>query len=243
MSSEDISVTLSERETLGKGLTALREQGLIPVVIHDHGKSSIHASGEKIPLEKVISAAGRHHPVEVKVGKEDRLVLIREIDYDPGNNQIRHVVFQSIKRDQKAHAEIPIELQGDVPAEHAGLMVLRQLDTVEVEALPTDLPDIVAVDATTLKDVGDSISVADLQVPPKVTILTESSYPIATVEQPKDQIAEADAAAEALAEDAESEGIPEEDADAETGETTDESADAADEATSEDAAADSDSKD
>ncbi len=225
MSSEKISVTLAERKTLGKQLSELRGKGLIPVVIHDHGQPSIHASGEQVPIEKVVAAAGGHHPVEVKVGKEDRLALIREVDYNPRNNKIRHVVFQSIKRDQKAQAEIPIELHGDIPAEHAGLMVLRQLDTVEVEALPANLPDIIPVDATVLKEVGDTVSVADLQVPPKVTILTEETYPIATVEQPKDQLAEADAAAEALAEDAEIEGIPGDEEAAEDQEAADSNAD------------------
>ncbi len=209
MSSDEITINLEKRDQLGKRLRGLRSDGLIPVVIHDHGQDSIHASGEKVPLEKVVSSAGRHHPVEVKVGKEARLALIRDIDFDPRKDQIRHVVFQSIRRDQKAHAEIPIDLQGDMPAEHAGLMVLRQLDTVEVEALPTDLPDSIPVDATVLKEVGDHLTVADLRIPKRVTVLTEDTYPVATVEQPKDQLAEADAAAEALAEDAEISGIPE----------------------------------
>lgn len=241
MSSDEITINLEKRDQLGKRLRGLRGSGLIPVVVHDHGQDSIHASGEKVPLEKVVSSAGRHHPVEVKIGKESRLALIRDIDFDPRKDQIRHVVFQSIRRDQKAHAEIPIDLQGDMPAEHAGLMVLRQLDTVEVEALPTDLPDSIPVDVTVLKEVGDSVSVADLQVPKRVTILTEDNYPIATVEQPKDQLAEADAAAEALAEDAELSGIPEDEDTAEGEAESD--ADNEGEAESDDEADDSSAED
>ena len=209
MSSDEITLQLEKRDVLGKGLKPLRNDGKVPVVVHDHGNDSIHASAQFVPIEKVIDTAGYHHPIELEIGKESRLVLIRDIDYDPRKHQIRHVVFQSIRRDEKAHAEIPVEFRGEAPAERAGLMVLRQLDTVEVEALPADLPDVITIDASTLAEEGDSLSVADLEIPKRVTILTDETYPVASVEMPKDQLAEADAAAEALAEHAELSGIPE----------------------------------
>ncbi len=211
MSSDTITVELKKRDILRKKLASLRQTGEVPVVVHDHGKPSIHASVQALPLEKTIATAGRHHPIEAKIGSESRLVLIRDVDYDPRRHQIRHVVFQSIHRNQKAHAEIPIEFDGDIPAERASLMVIYQLDEIEVEALPNDLPDNILVDPSSLKEVGDTIYVRDIPVPKGVTILTEGNYPIATVEMPKDQLAEADASAESLAEDAEMSGIPEED--------------------------------
>ncbi len=81
-------------------------------------------------------------------------------------------------------------------------MVLKQLDTVQVKALPKDLPDQLLVDPSVLAEVGDNLTVADLVVPNGVTIMAEPEQTIAVVEMPKDQIAEANAAAEALAEDA-----------------------------------------
>lgn len=210
MSTDKISLNLEKREVVRKKLAPLRASGVVPVVVHDHGSPSLHASGQYVAVEKVISSAGKHHPVEISVDKDSRLALIRDIDYDPRKRTIRHVVFQSIKRDQKAQAEIPVIFDGDIPAERASLMVIKQLDEIEVEALPNDLPDAIVIDPSTLVEVGDSISVADVVVPKGVTILTDPTYQIAVVEAPKDQLAEADAAAEALAEDAESAGIPEE---------------------------------
>ena len=223
MSSEDISIQLEKRDTIGKQVRQLRQTGVVPVVVHDHGKDSIHASSQLVPLEKVIKSAGRHHPVEIKVGSDARLALIRDIDYDPRKNRVRHVVFQSIRRDEKTHAEIPVEIKGEIPAEKASLMVLRQLDTVEVEALPSDLPESLSVDGAKLAEVGDTITVADLEVPANVLILNDMSQALAMVEMPRDQVAEADAAAESLAEDAEQSALPD---------TTEESSDgSAEEAT------------
>jgi len=210
MSSDTITIELQKREIIRKKLAGLRENGEVPVVVHDHGKPSIHASGAMVPLQKVVTVAGKHHPIELKVGSEDRLVLIRDVDYNPRTHHLRHVVFQAIRRNKKAHAEIPIEFNGDIPAERSSLMVIYQLDHVEVEALPSDLPDMISVDPSPLKDVGDTMLVGDLKAPKGVTILTEATYPIATVEMPKDQLAEADASAESLAEDAESDDIADE---------------------------------
>lgn len=227
MSTDTITIELKEREIIRKKLAALRNIGEVPVVVHDHGKPSMHASGPYLPLEKIVSAAGRHHPIEVQVAGESRLVLIRDIDYDPRKNQIRHIVFQSIRRNEKTHAEIPILFSDDIPAERASLMVIRQLDSVEVEALPKDLPDSLSVDPAGLVEVGDSVSVADITAPKGVTILTELNYKIATVEMPKDQLAEADAAAESLAEDAELSGLPDEEVETDSTEAAEEAPDEA----------------
>lgn len=206
MATEEITVELQERTVLRKGLRKLRDAGQIPAVIHDHGKPSLHVAGDFLKLSKMYAQAGKHHPVQLKVGDKEQLALIKDVDYEPAKHQMRHMVFQAIKQDEKVTAEIPLVLEGEIPAEKISLMVITSLDTVEVEALPRDLPDQLTVDASVLAEVGDKINVGDIKVPEGVTILTELEHTIATVEMPKDQIAEADAAQAALAEDA---GTPE----------------------------------
>jgi large subunit ribosomal protein L25 len=236
MSTDTIQIDLKDREVLGKGLTKLRVEGQIPAVVHDHGKDSLHVMADVKVISKVYSEAGKHHPVELKIGSKQRLALIKDVDFEPTRHEIRHVVFQSIKQDEKVSAEIPIRMLGDeIPAEKKSLLVLQQLDHVVVEALPKDLPDEVTVDGMKLEEVGDSLSVADLVVPAGVTIMTDPTNQIAIVEMPKDQIAEADAAAESLAEDAAStsDAEGEEAAPAEGTEETGEAAPAAESATKE----------
>jgi len=216
MSSDTIAVELSERQTLGKGLQKLRHDGLVPAVIHDHGKESIHVMGDFQTLNKVYAEAGKHHPVELSVGKQNHLALIKDVDFEPVKHRMRHVVFQAIKQNEEVEAEIPVVFKEDaeIPAEKMSLLVLKQLDHVEVKALPRDLPNELVVDPSTLAEVGDHLTVADLKAPAGVTILTAPETSIAVVEMPKDQLAEADAAAAALAEDAgvteEAEAAPEE---------------------------------
>lgn len=203
MSDEKIVVELTGRETLGKGLSKLRADGDVPAVIHVPGKSSIHVTGDYMALGKAYSKAGKRQPVHLKIDGKQRLAIIKDVDFEPTKHQLRHVVFQAIKQNEKVTAEIPVVLVGDdIPAEIAGHMVLPQLDAVQVEALPNDLPDKLEADATKLVEVGDRLTVADLKIPANVTLLTEPEQSLAVVEMPKDQLAEANAAAESLAEDA-----------------------------------------
>lgn len=203
MSNDTISVELQERTIVRKGLQGLRASGLIPAVIHDHGNPSIHVMGDFVLLSKIYSAAGKHHPVQVTVGKQQHLALIKDVDFEPAKHRMRHIVFQAIKQNEETEAEIPIAFKDvEIPAERVSLLVLKQLDRVQVKALPKDLPDELVVDPSKLAEVGDHVTVADLEVPEGVTVLTDPTSQIAIVEMPKDQAAEADAAAAALADDA-----------------------------------------
>ena len=207
MSNDTITVELQKREIIRKGLAGLRAEGQVPAVIHDHGKDSVHVMGDFLKISKVYSQAGKHHPVELQVGDKKYRALIKDVDFDPAKHRVRHVVFQAIRQNEKTTADIPVVLVGeDIPAEKKSLLVLTQLDTVQVEALPRDLPDELTVDATTLAEVGDKLTVADIKAPSGVTILTDLEQSLAVVEMPKDQIAEADAAAASLADDAAASG-------------------------------------
>lgn len=206
MSGQDIALTLATREVVGKGLNKLRREGQVPAVVHDHGKDSLHVQAGYTELVKVFNAAGKHHPVNLTIGSKKYMALIKDVDFEPRKHQVRHVVFNAIKADEKQTTEVPVHFTEDaeIPAEKAGLMVIRNLDVVEIEALPKDLIDEIIVDPTSLTEIGDKLTVADLKVPSTVTIITESEHAIATVEETKAQMSE-EAEAEEAAEGAEGE--------------------------------------
>ena len=186
MSDASGTLKLEERTTLGKGLGAMRRDGMIPAVIHNHGEASITVMAPEAELIKVYRSAGKHHPLNLMVGSSPYLALIKDVHYNPAKQRMQHVVFQAIKQNEKVEAEIPLHLvEGEIPAEKMGLVILHQLDHVQVEAFPRDLPDQLLVDVTKLAELGDKITVGDLAVPSGVTILTEADHPIAIVAEPK----------------------------------------------------------
>lgn len=195
----DKPVQLTDRAVIRKGLSGLRQEGLIPAVIHNHGQPSLHVMGGELELGKIYRVAGKHHPLELHVGSQQFLALIKDVQFNPVKRRMQHIVFQAIRRDEKVEAEVPVKLIGEVPAEKVGLLVLHQLDHVEVEALPKNLPDELTLDATKLVELHDKLTVADITAPEGVTILTGGDHPIATVVETRAQIA--DEAAEETAED------------------------------------------
>lgn len=189
MNSEKISIELQPRETFGKAVKHLRREGIVPGVIHDHGNPSIHIQAEYQALYKVFVSAGKHHPVEVTVDGKHYTTIIKAATFDPRYNSLTHITFGAIKANEKVSAEIPVhpaysEGNEASPAERAGLIVLAQLDTVEVKALPKDLPDELRYDAEKLVAVGDQVTVEDLVVPSGVEVETEPHQVLATVFEP-----------------------------------------------------------
>jgi large subunit ribosomal protein L25 len=171
-------------------LNHMRRDGTVPAVIHNHGQESIHVMAPETELVKVYLAAGKHHPLNLEVGTDKYLALIKDAHFDPVKRRLQHVVFQAINRNETVEAEVPIRIEGDIPAERVGLMVLQQLDTVEVEALPRNLPDELVVSAEKLAELHDKITVADLSIPEGVTVLTDAEHPIATVVETRAMVAE-----------------------------------------------------
>ena len=187
--SDQITLTVDTRDTLGKGVKRLREQGIVPGVIHDHGKASVHIQAEYQALFKVFTTAGRHHPVVVNADGKKFTTIIKSMTFDPRYNSITHVVFGAIRANEKVDAEIPVHPQYSEgneasPAERAGLIVLAQTTAVHVKALPKDLPDVLTYDAEKLVAVGDQVTVADLAVPSGVELEIEPEHVVATVFEP-----------------------------------------------------------
>jgi large subunit ribosomal protein L25 len=207
MAQDQISLTLAPREVTGKKVKNLRADGQVPAVIHNHGKASVVVAGEYVAMLKTYQQAGRHHPVALTSGSQHFTAMIKSAEFDPKKHILRHVVFNAVKANQKVTAEIPIQptyAEGNEvsPAERAGLMVLGSADVLEVEALPKDLPDALTYDAEKLVEVGDHITVADLQVPDGVTVQAEDTQTIASVYEPSAvAAANEDAGGDAEAED------------------------------------------
>lgn len=196
---EEVLLEVKKREVIGKAVKRLRQEGLVPAVIHDHGKASVHVEGNYLEMLKAYQKAGKHHPLSLKADGHNYTVLIRDVDVDPRKHQLRHVVFNAVKANEKVDAEIPVRIRFDegneaTPAERAGLIVLHQLEAVEVEALPRDLPDFLEFDGEKLAAVGDSATVADIIVPANVTIKTDPAHQLAAVFEPSALQAANDAA-------------------------------------------------
>lgn len=207
---KELTLELEHREITGKQVKNLRKTGMIPAVIHDHGKPSVVVAVEYQALFHAYQNAGKHHPVQLKANGKNYTAIIKSITHDPRYNAVTHVVFNAIKAREKVTTEVPIHMVLDegndvTPAERASLMVLRNATTVEIEAPANKLPDALEFNGEKLVEIGDSATIADLVIPEGVVVKAEPEQTIARVVEPAAVAAANDAAGgEAEAEEAES---------------------------------------
>ncbi len=186
MSSDKIVLSAEKREITGKKVRSMRHNGKIPATVYQKGKESFNIAVDYIPFTKVWAVAGSAQPVELTVGEETHLTMIKDVHLDPAKNTVMHVAFHAVRRDRKVEAEVPIHIEGDVPAEQAGNFIVRPNDHVLVKALPSDLPEKLVVSALSLEKPGDKLTVADIQsVAGDFEILSEPETILASVEEPR----------------------------------------------------------
>src|SRR5664280_2411194 len=164
MSRDTIELTLEARTVEGKAVKHLRKVGLVPAVVHDHGKDSVLVQGDRSLLLKAYKQAGRHHPIELTAGGKHYTAMIKTIEFEPRKQALNHIVFNAVSATEKVETEVPLhprfaEGNDASPAERSGLMVLPHLTVVTVQAVSSKLPDALEYDAEKLVEVGDHITV------------------------------------------------------------------------------------
>jgi large subunit ribosomal protein L25 len=179
-------LTVQKREVSGRKVKQLRKKEIVPANVY--GKK-IKSSPVQLNLKdfaRVYGEVGETGLIDLIVEgeKETRPVLIHNVQRDPVKRTPLHVDFHQIVLTEKVKAAIPIELVGTSPADiqKVGILV-KVIPEIEVEALPTDLPDSLPVDTSKLEKVDDFVSVKDLKVDrSRVELRIDESQIVAKIE-------------------------------------------------------------
>jgi large subunit ribosomal protein L25 len=186
---EKIELTVSKREEAGKELKKSRHAGLIPAVVYGKKIKPISILVDHKAFVKNIlrSEAGMNAIVTLKVAGEkqkDLAVLTHDVQRHPLTGDILHVDFRHIVMDEAIKTKVRVELAGTpIGVKESGGVLVHGLREVEVECLPTDIPDNFTVDVSGLK-INDSLHVTDLVKLPKVKVLTNLTEMVATCSPP-----------------------------------------------------------
>ena len=179
----------AEKRTLtGRKVKQLRREGVLPANVYGKNVKSFAVQVDNKEFSSMYKEVGETSLVDLVVGKKSIPVLVNNTHLDPVTDEYLHVDFLQVNLKEKVKAHIPLELVGDAPAEKTGLGTLvQQLDEVEVEALPTDLPDKFEVDVSSLDDTEKVITVADIKVDSKkVEMISDKELFVAKVEEVKE---------------------------------------------------------
>ncbi len=185
---------VEKREITGRKVKNLRQEDLLPASVYGKEIESISLKADFHQVKDIFNQVGETSLIEldVKGEKENRPVLMKNPQYDSISDDLLHLDFHQVDLSQKVTAEVPVELVGKSPAAESGEGVLVQLvNQLEVEALPTELPEKFIVDVSDLKEVDDTVTLADLEkYSEEVEIKAEEDQILAKVEPLLEEVEE-----------------------------------------------------
>lgn len=185
----------AEKRTLkGRKVKTLRREGILPANVYGKKIKSEEVQVDSKEFRKVFEQAGETGIIELTIGSVKKPVLVHDVQLNSLSDEPIHVDFMQVDLNEKVTATVPVEVEGESPAEKAGIgTVVKLLNEIEVKALPANLPEKFVIDASKLEEVDQVIKIADLDYDrAKVEIEVDPEELVVKVEPPqKEEVVEA----------------------------------------------------
>ena len=186
MPQEYEQINVGERTHKGKSkIRAMRRDGKIPGVYYYHGEDNVNLEIDKKNLYHALSTG--QHVFEVTMNGETQYVMIKAVQYHPVTDEVMHVDLMRVRRSEKMTFTIPIVLEGDAIGVEEGGVLSQILTAIDINCLPTDVPESINVDISDL-ELNSTISIVDItDIPDDVEIVTSIESTVATITPPKEE--------------------------------------------------------
>ncbi|HWY70053.1 MAG TPA: 50S ribosomal protein L25 [Terriglobales bacterium] len=188
----------------------VRRSGNIPAVVYGAKKESVAVTVNPKQISRILHSESGHNTVfDLKVGSEQSKAMIVDWQYEPIKGSLLHIDLKRIAMDKALRVKVPVQLTGVPEGVKTQGGILEQIvREVEIECLPSDIPDHIDVDVTPLV-FGQVFRVSDLPHSGKLKFITDETQPVAHITSVKEVVeaAPAEAGAEVAAAPAEPEVI------------------------------------
>ena len=186
--SDQAVIKAEARTDVGKQAAKhLRQEGRLPAVVYGESQDPVKCVVDRKDLEDILQDRGRNAILTLDMangGGAGQHMIIKEIQHHPLRREILHVDLHRISLTQKINVEVRIEGEGTpVGVRLGGGILEHMLHHLEVECLPTEIPDAIRYDVSEM-EVGDSVHVSDLSVEGDVSIVTEGDRSVFVVAPP-----------------------------------------------------------
>jgi large subunit ribosomal protein L25 len=177
------------RTETGKGVARkLRRQNMMPAVLYGEGRCMPITLSRRELLRVIGSGVGERSLITLELTgdrgkKETRHSIIKEYQTDPVSKELLHVDFLEISLKKKIRMTIPIIIINEAAGVKKGGIMQQQMREVEIECLPTEIPEGIEVDVSSL-DIGHSIHVSDLTLKEGLKILSDPQDVVLTILAP-----------------------------------------------------------
>lgn len=179
---EEIIIKAEKRTVKGKQVAQLRRAGILPGVIYGHkiGTQAIQMDRHTVSLQ--MSSITPTTLVTVDVAGDKIKAFVRDRQRDVLHGILTHLDFLAVSMTEKMRAAVAVELTGEAPVLDNPIYLLNHsVNVIEIECLPQDMPERILVDVSGITTAEDTITIADLKLGDKVTILTDHSEVVVSV--------------------------------------------------------------
>ncbi len=187
---EKVILKTEVRKSAGKKIAkGLRTKGLVPAVVYKGGKEALKLQIDERAFNEILhTKAGGNVIITLKMHdaakEKDRTVIIKEIQRGPIKGEVLHVDFYEISLTETLKVNVPVVPHGEAAGvKKDGGTLEHVMWEVQVECLPTAIPEKIEVDVSNL-NIGDAIYVKNIVVPEGVKILNDPELIIMIVKPP-----------------------------------------------------------
>ncbi len=185
---EKVVIAATRRTVTGKKVGVLRREGKLPGVIYGHHVEPISILMDTREATRILSTITGSSLVTIDVEGQEYPTLVREKQRDFVKNMLIHIDFLAVSLTEKIRAAVSTELVGVAPAvKDFNANIVHNLNEMEVECFPQDLPERFVIDVSSLANIGDAIYVRDVVAPEKVEILTHGDEIVAVATATKEE--------------------------------------------------------
>lgn len=192
MASNRPTIDVEKREEFGSRTTRrLRRTGRVPGVVYGGGGGEcLSFSADARELRRVLVGAGAL--IDLKVGGETKPVIVKDTQLHPVRGELVHIDFLQVRLDEKIQTTVPVHAEGaeEAPGVTEGGVLELPTHQLNIEALPTDIPEAITVDVSGL-GMQETMHLSALTAPEGVTFLDDPEETIiATIVIPAEEPAE-----------------------------------------------------
>ncbi|MBI3306517.1 MAG: 50S ribosomal protein L25 [Candidatus Omnitrophica bacterium] len=191
-----LELAVKTREAAGsRAVRNLRRQGTVPAVLYGHGMKPLSLEVNSRLLRAALQTkAGENVVLNLKVEGtklKESTCRVREIQHNPVTDEISHVDFTIISLTERIEVKVPVivlHMEEAAGVKEGGVFDLIHHE-IDVECLPTEIPEKIEVDAKNMK-IGDAVHVKDLNIPKGITLKLDPDEVVAALHPPaKEEVA------------------------------------------------------
>ena len=177
---EKVVLSAERRDVIGKQVKAMRRQGKLPAVIYGRHTEPLNISLDAHSASLVLGRLTSSSLVTIALDGQEYPALVREKQRDYIKNRLLHVDFLAVSLTENIRASVSVNFVGvSTAVKDYNAVLVTNLQSLEVECLPTDLPERIDVDISVLARPGDGIRVRDVVVSDKVRLLDDPDTMVA----------------------------------------------------------------